>query len=227
MQKLEHLIGQGCNLLREGLRSGYYAARNTTTGTFIALAVVSAGGAAVVGGLEGCTTTITEQVYDNGPVEVSHIPSGGKSLKLSENPETAKKQKERIGRQLSERLHDEFDKVGYSFMDIKEGGVTYHDVILTGYMENKDGYWATWSINLDKMCRSYMREKKFLGIIDVSDKIVVEDSVGYVVRSPNFKHDTAVQMNQIFNVYIQNNGDACLDWKNFVQEYMGPTGPGK
>ena len=82
-----------------------------------------------------------------------------------------------------------------------------------------------WGVNFDDVCRSIMREKRFGWIIDISDYIIIETGTGHVIKSPNFKHRVAMQLNQVASLYIGNNAKKCKYWVQFIQETHGPTGP--
>jgi hypothetical protein len=216
MSKMNDIVKNEYETLKD---KGYNALKNAGMGV-VALAIT----VGAVGGLEGCVTTRSEAMRPGGQVKVSTIPSGPASLRINKNPYIAQRQRETIGDQMAKQLEREFDKVGWSIMEYEEFGMKYQDLILTGYNTDKFGDWATWSVNFDKACRSYHKENNFL-MMHIKDYVIVEDSMGSVVKSPDFKHYIAQQLNQVLGVYIQNNQEACRNWQNFINTNVGPTGP--
>lgn len=208
MSKLSYMVSEGYDAMRTGAKAGLVAAA----------IIVGAGG------LEGCTTTTRGESHRGGPVVETTLPGGETSVTLSDDAEIAKIQKERIGKQMSKLLGPEFDRVTYSYMEFKEDDGIHIDLVLTGYVKDKYGEWAKWGINFDKICRSYMREKKIAGFIDISDYVIVDETSGSIVKSPEFKHYIAQQLNEVLNVYITNNVQACTDWNNFIKQNFGPDG---
>ncbi|MBT4824627.1 hypothetical protein HN695_05965 [Candidatus Woesearchaeota archaeon] len=216
MSKMNNMINKGYEALKD---KGYNALKSVGAGA-IALSIA----AGAVGGLEGCVTARSEAMRPGGQIAETYIPTGPASLKINKNPYIAERQRGTIGEQMAKQLENEFDKVEWSLMEYEEFGMKYQDLVLTGYNSNKYGDWAEWSVNFDKACRSFHQEKNFL-FMHIKDHVIVEDSMGSVVKSPNLKNYIAKQLNQVLGVYIQNNQEACRNWQNFINSTAGPTGP--
>lgn len=128
-------------------------------------------------------------------------------------------EKKKLGKQLIGILDDDYDYVEYKLIDFGDG----KDLVVVCYEEKDDLYKPEWAMNLDEVCRVYAKVKS-RGLLKAKAYLVTEISDGSVSSNRMCK-DSALQLTEIISDYIHRNEGRCEDWKIFIQEHYGPTGP--
>lgn len=124
-----------------------------------------------------------------------------------------------IGTKLVGILEDECALAEYKLIDFGEG----EELVVICYDGPVDKDNPSWAINLDDVCRAYARVDEFL-VIDIRADFITELSKGEV-SSRRMSAGSALELTELVGGYLIHNQNRCEDWKRFIQENYGPTGP--
>ena len=166
----------------------------------------------------GCATTHGES-YRGGPVGTTNLAGGVDSLRRSNDPQVAEKQRERIGKFTAKHLESGCEKVEHY---IKDNG----HLVIRCYNKDKGQYWGVFGVDIDEGCRAVSTKTTLLSFIPLEDLVTVEDKSGQAATSPNLKGYDAQVLTELFGKYIDvNNEKICIDYRLWKQMYDSPGGP--